>query len=63
MLQSLKCVRSSNSTEQASVDALEILCNDDEPKSECLGTSGNGTTDKYGAYRSDHPGAIRKINC
>jgi hypothetical protein len=51
MLQSLKCIRNSNSTEQASVDALEVLCNNDEPKPECLGTSGNGTTDTYGAYR------------
>lgn len=51
MLQSLKCAHSLGSPEQASIDALEVLCGEGELKIGCLGISGNGTTDSYGAYR------------
>jgi 1,3-beta-glucanosyltransferase GAS1 len=60
MLQSLKCVGGSNITEQASIDALEILCGEDGPKSECFGASGNGTTGKYGAYRFNKLSLVQK---
>lgn len=50
MFRSLECA-SSNDSNDASLDAIEVLCGDGNFKLECLGTSGNATTDQYGAYR------------